>query len=330
MIQKDQKLNPRLFELSVEQAAIRQGFGEGLLEAGEADKNVVVVTADLKESTRVEMFAHKFLERTFDVGVAEQNLAGVGSGLAAMGKIPFIASYAIFSPGRNWEQIRTTICYNNQPVKIAGSHAGLSVGPDGGSHQALEDIALTRVLPNMTVVAPCDAVEAYKATLAVAKHPGPCYLRLAREKTPVITTDSSPFEIGKANILFEAEKAKIGIIACGSLVYQALLAARKLSREGIPVVVLNCHTIKPIDRETIILLAARVEAIITVEEHQRAGGLGGAVAEVLAEDYPKKMAIMGVNDAFGQSGEASELIERYGLGADDIIDTAKSLVGKKK
>jgi len=328
-INSDQKLNPKLWEVSIEMVPTRTGFGEGLLQAGEANKNVVALTADLKDSTKNDSFAKIFPERFVELGVAEQNMAGVASGMAAMGKVPFISSYAVFSPGRNWEHIRTTICYNNANVKIAGHHTGLSVGPDGGSHQALEDIALTRVLPNMTVVAPCDAVEALKATLALAKTVGPAYLRLTREKTPVITTDDSPFEIGKANLLLDADKPQVGIVACGPIIYQALRAAKKLADEHISVVVLNMHTIKPLDKKSLIDLAKRTGALVTVEEHQQAGGLGSAVAECLAEELPTPIEFVAVDDRFGQSGEPMELIEHYGLGTDSIIEKVKLVLARK-
>ena len=274
----------------------------------------------------MDAFAKAFPERFVEMGVAEQNLAAVASGMAAMGKIPFIASYAMFSPGRNWEQIRTTICYNNVPVKIAGSHAGVSVGPDGGTHQAIEDIAIMRVIPRMVVIVPCDATEAKKATLAAAEHPGPVYIRLAREKTPIITTEETPFEIGKAQVFYEASDTPvIGIIACGALVHNTLLAARFLEEEGIGTSVLNLATIKPLDREGVVAFAKKHKAIVTVEEHQAAGGMGSAVAELLAEEYPMPMKIVGVNDRFGQSGTPDELIKHYGLDATSIATAARVL-----
>lgn len=325
-IREDQKLNPKLFEIGIEQVPIRNGYGEGLVEAGKSDENVVALCADLTESTRTEAFAKEFPDRFVEIGVAEQNLATVASGMAAMGKIPFITSYATFSPGRNWEQIRTTVCYNNRPVKIVGSHAGISVGPDGGSHQALEDIAITRVLPRMEVVVPADSIEAKKATLALAKRDAPAYLRLAREKTPVITTEDSPFEVGKANILRDGDEAKVAIIACGQMVYNALLASEKLAEGGIETTVVNLHTIKPIDKETIISVAKKAGRVVTAEEHQMNGGMGSAVAEVLAENHPVKMKLVGVQDKFGQSGAPNELIEHYGLGVDSIIKKVKEII----
>lgn len=315
-----------MFDKDVEQIPIRKGFGEGLVEAGEKNPQVVALSADLTESAQALPFKEKFPNRFVQVGIAEQNLASVASGLAAMGKIPFIASYAMFSPGRNWEQIRTTICYNNRPVKIVGSHAGVSVGPDGGTHQAIEDLALTRILPRMIVLSPCDAIEAKKATLASVDTNTPVYLRLAREKTPVMTTAETPFEIGKAQIFWTSEKPKVGIIATGALLHKALLAAEALEKEGIEVEVMNLSTIKPLDEEAIINLAKKTGKIVTVEEHQIAGGMGSAVAELLAKNFPVPMRFIGVNDEFGQSGTPAELIEHYGMGEKDIMKAVKELV----
>ncbi len=331
MIIPSQQLNPKWSKLAVEQVPIRKGFGQGLLLAAEADPRVVGLCADLTESTQMHLFREKFPARFFELGVAEQNLAATASGLAAMGKIPFISSYATFSPGRNWEQIRTTICYNNQPVKIAGSHAGVSVGPDGGSHQALEDIAITRVLPRLVVVVPADALEAKKATLALAKTAGPAYLRLAREATPIITTDASPFHLGKANLLRDTERLDVAIIACGTLVYQALQAAEALAHEAEPirVAVLNVHTIKPLDRDAIVNIAHHAKAIVTAEEHQRIGGLGGAVAELLSTNYPVPIEFVGVNDQFGQSGAPMELLAHYGLDVTAIKAAVKKVLQRK-
>ena len=319
-------LNPKVFDNDVEQVAIRTGFGEGFLLAGKDNPNVVGLCADLTESTKMNLFKEAFPERFFEVGVAEQNLASVASGMAAMGKVPFISSYAMFSPGRNWEQIRTTICYNNTNVKIAGSHAGVSVGPDGGTHQALEDLAITRVLPRMIVISPCDAIEARKATIAAARAVGPTYIRLAREKTPVITTEATPFEIGKATTLYQgAETPIIGIVATGALVHKALLAARRLEGDGISVKVLNLSTVKPLDQEAIIALARETKAIVTVEEHQIAGGMGSAVAECLVQHCRLRIAFIGVNDRFGQSGKPDELIDYYGMGTESIVQTVKKM-----
>lgn len=330
MLSRDQKINPKVFERDVEQEPIRVGFSRGLLEAGEKDENVVGLCADLTESTQMHLFANKFPKRFIEVGVAEQNLVTVASGMAHMGKIPFVSSYAMFSPGRNWEQIRTTITYNNVPVKIVGSHAGVSVGPDGGTHQAIEDIALMRVLPRMVVVAPCDAIEARKVTLALAENGQPSYLRLAREKTPIITTADSPFEIGKANLLWEKEKPEVAIIVCGGLTHNALVAASELWHQGTNVLVLNVHTIKPMDEKVVIEVARRAGAVVTVEEHQQAGGLGSAVAEVLARNYPVPMEFVGVPDVYGQSGEPAELLAHYGMDVKGIMITVRKLIKRKK
>ncbi len=344
MFTPSQKLNPKLFDADVEQIPIRKGFGEGLLKAAEIDKRIVGLCADLTESTQMLSFKEKFPNRFVEIGVAEQNLVTVASGMAAMGKIPFVSSYAVFSPGRNWEQIRTTVCYNNRPVKIAGSHAGISVGPDGGSHQALEDMAITRVLPRMVVLSPCDAIEARKATMAAAKTDSPTYIRLAREKTPVITTEDSPFEIGKAQILFEGKKQapasrlskegkkghdSVGIIATGALVFKALKVAQKLDAEGKHVIVMNLATIKPLDEDAIIKLAHETNAIVTVEEHQIRGGMGSAVAECLAAHFPVPIEFIGVNDQFGQTGKPDELLEHYGMGEKDIYSAAQRVMLRK-
>jgi transketolase len=312
-------LNPALFDDDVEQIAIRKGFGRGLVLAGEADARVVVLSGDLTESAQAEAFKKKFPGRFVELGVAEQNMASVASGMAAMGKIPFITSYAMFSPGRNWEQVRTTICYNNRPVKIAGSHAGVSVGPDGGTHQAIEDIAITRVLPRMMVICPCDAIEARKATVAAVSTDTPVYLRLARNDTPVITTDDTPFRIGAAQVVWQTPRAKVGIIATGALLHKALLAARSLADDGIAVEVMNLSTVKPLDEGAVVGLAQRAGRIVTVEEHQIFGGMGSAVAECLATHHPVPMRFVGVHDKFGQSGTPEELIEYYGMGRDAII-----------
>ncbi len=324
-------LNPNLFKKEVEQVPIRFGFGEGLLVSGERNKNIVALCADLTGSTKMDLFAKKFPERFFEAGITEQSMASVGSGMAAMGKIPFISSYAMFSPGRNWEQIRTTICYNDSNVKIAGSHAGVSVGPDGGTHQAIEDLAIMRVIPRMTVISPCDSIEAKKATIAAAEMKGPVYIRLAREKTPVITSEETPFAIGKATIFFEPEsKAEVGIIATGALVYNAIMAAKELEKKGINAKVLNVATIKPLDEDAIITLAKEVGAIVSVEEHQIAGGLGAAVSECLSKNYPVPQEFIGVKDLFGQSGKPEELIEYYGMGISHIKEAAQRAWERKK
>ncbi|MBA3732938.1 transketolase family protein [Patescibacteria group bacterium] len=331
MINKSLKLNPKIFKKDVEKVPIRNGFGEGLVLAGENNSQVVGLCADLTESTKMNLFRDKFPDRFVEIGVAEQNLASVASGMAAMGKIPFISSYAMFSPGRNWEQIRTTICYNNRAVIIAGSHAGVSVGPDGGTHQAIEDIALTRVIPKMVVVSPCDYIEARKATLAVAEIGHPVYIRLAREKTAVITTDETPFELGRAVLFYGEEEvhADVGIIATGALVHRALLAAEALKLEGISAKVMNLATIKPLDVESVVNLARTTGCIVTVEEHQIMGGMGSLIAETLAENFPVPIEFIGVRDKFGQSGTQDELIGHYGMNQSHIILAAKKVIGRK-
>lgn len=330
MINKNQKLNPNIFKDDVEQSPIRVGYGDGLLQAGEENSDVVGLCADLRDSTKMNKFADKFPERFIEIGVAEQNLASVASGMAATGKIPFISSYAMFSPGRNWEQVRTTICYNDVPVKIAGSHAGISVGPDGGTHQAIEDIAITRVIPNMVVISPCDMIEARKATLACAKTKEPTYLRLAREETPIITTEETPFEIGKAAIFYDpGEQADVGIIATGALVYKALLVAETLKEKGISVKVMNLATIKPLDEKAIIELAKETGAIVTVEEHQIAGGMGSAVSELLAKSTPTPQEFIGMKDLFGQSGTPDELIKHYEMDEESIKKAVEKVISRK-
>jgi transketolase len=330
MLNPDAKLNPKLFDDDVAQAPTRDGFGTGLVAAGDANANVVALCADLTESTRVETFAKKFPERFFEMGVAEQNMAAVAAGLGITGKIPFIASYATFSPGRNWEQIRTTIAYNDANVKIAGHHAGISVGPDGATHQATEDIAIMRAMPNMKVFIPCDAIEAHKATIAAAQIYGPVYLRFQREKTPIMTTDETPFIPGKAEIFWISKKSDVLIIACGALMYNALLAARELEKEKIGVTILNCHSIKPIDEKKIVELAKKAGAVVTVEEHQVHGGLGGAVAEVLAKHAPTPIEFIGMQDVYGESGQPNELIEKCSMGVKDIKMAAKRVMRRKK
>lgn len=313
-------LNVKVFNDDCEQIPIRKGFGEGLLAIGKTNDTVVALSADLTESTQMHLFKEAFPQRFVEIGVAEQNLATVASGMAAMGKYPFFSSYAMFSPGRNWEQIRTTICYNDVPCVIVGSHAGISVGPDGGTHQAIEDIALMRVLPRMTVLSPCDALQAKAMTLALGAQPRIAYMRLGREKTPVITTEKTPFEIGKGQILFTSEGLPVvALIATGALVAQTLRAAKDLEKKGVRVIVANIHTIKPIDVPLLVQLARQTKAIVTVEEHQIAGGLGSAVAEVLAQHAPTLIEFIGIKDVFGQSGTPQQLIEHYGLGRDAIV-----------
>ena len=311
----------------VAQEPIRSGFGRGLKAAGERDNRIVALCADLTESTKMDAFAKAFPERFIEIGVAEQNLVTVAAGMALAGKIPFVSSYAAFSPGRNWEQIRTTVCLNETNVKIVGSHAGVSVGPDGATHQMLEDIALMRVLPNMRVVVPCDAVEAEKATRALAVTDGGSYLRLAREKSPVITSDATPFALGKAQVFRDG--ADVTIVACGTMVYQSLMAAEMLAKQGIEAEVINAAVIKPLDWHAIVKSAQKTGAVVTAEEGQAAGGLGGAVAEALADHCPVPLARIGVNDQFGQSGKPDELLEHYGLTAPHIAQRVNELLKRK-
>ncbi len=323
------KLSPHLFELSkLEQIPTRDGYGKGVVQAGEENENVVVLCADLTESTRNLWFKEKFPDRFVQCGVHEQFLAAGGAGFAMAGKIPFISSYAMFSPGRNWEQIRTNICLNEVNVKIAGAHAGVSVGPDGATHQAIEDIAIMRPIPNMQIVVPCDAHETRKATLAAARLPGPFYIRFAREKSPVFTTEDTPFEFGKAQLFHEGED--VAIVACGPLVHEALLAAHELEKRKISARVVNVHTIKPLDEQTIVTAAQDCKAIVTVEEHQITGGLGGAVAELLAKTTPTPIEMVGIQNRFGQSGTPRELLEHYGLTAPHIVEACLRVLTRKK
>ena len=330
MINESLKLNTKIFDADVEKVPIRNGFGEGVVRAGEDDPNVVVLCADLTESTRADAFEKKFPGRFFELGVAEQNMATIAAGLGVSGKIPFIASYATFSPGRNWEQIRTTISYNDSNVKIAGHHAGISVGPDGATHQAVEDIATMRVMANMKVFVPCDAIEARKATIAAAKIWGPVYLRYAREGTPVVTTEETNFTPGKAEIFWESKKPQVAIIACGTMVHSALLAAKELEAEKIGVIVVNNHTIKPLDEKKILEVVRKTGAVVTAEEHQVAGGLGGAIAELLVRKNPVPQEFVGLQGVFGESGSPDELIEKYGMGVKDIVKAVRAVLQRKK
>ena len=322
-------LQPNLSLDAIEKVPTRNGFGEGLLEAGKRDEQVVALCCDLTESTKTNVFAEAYPKRFIQIGIAEQNLASVGSGMAAMGKVPFITSYAAFSPGRNWEQIRTTIAYNNSNVKIVGSHAGISVGPDGATHQMTEDLAIMRALPNMIVMAPADVHEARKMTLAAARHVGPVYFRLGRSESPVVTTPETPFEIGKAEMMYtrnEAHSKKIGIVNTGSLLHNSLMAAQALEAEGVGVSVLHMATIKPLDTEALLSFADDHDALVTVEEHQIAGGLGSAVAEYLSGVKPTRIERVGIKDVFGQSGEPNELIAHYGMDTKAIIEAVKRLL----
>ena len=306
----------------------RKGFGKGLLAAGRLNANVVAACADLTESTQISLFRDEFPERFVEIGVAEQNLVTVGAGLAAIGKIPFVASYAAFSPGRNWEQIRTTICLNDRPVKIVGAHTGLYTGKDGATHQMLEDIALMRVLPNMVVMAPCDSIEAEKMTLAMAADPRPNYMRLAREALPTITTSKTPFEIGTAYVYEKG--SDVTIISTGTMTYQALLAAEKLYKDGIEAEVVHVPTIKPLDTDTVLKSVRKTGCVVTIEEAQINGGLGGAIAELLGEECPVPLKRIGMQDHFGESGDPAELFTHFGLDAKHIVMAAHLVIDRKK
>ncbi len=305
----------------------RDGFGKGLAEAGEENQNLWVLTADVTESTRVNWFSEKFPKRFIQIGIAEQNMAGVAAGVAACGKTAVMSSFSAFSPGRNWDQIRVSICYSDTDVKICSTHAGLTVGPDGATHQALEDVAMLRALPNMTIVVPCDAEQARRATKAVIGVRGPTYMRFSREKAAVFTTDKTPFEIGKANVYREGKD--VAIIACGFEVYESLKAAESLSKEGIDCTVIDCHTIKPIDQNTIVESARKTRLIVTVEEHQINGGLGSAVAEVLSENNTgARLVRHGIMDTFCESGDAKDLLKKYKLDATGIAEVVREAVKK--
>jgi transketolase len=313
---------------SIVQVPTRNGFGEGLIEAGKANRNVVAICADLAESTRMEGFKKACPDQYIAIGVAEQLLVAMAGGLAAAGKIPWIASYAMFNPGRSWEQVRTIMALNDTNVKIAGAHAGVSVGPDGATHQAVEDIAIMRVIPHMTVVVPCDSVQTKKATIALSERWGPSYLRFAREKSAVFTMDETPFEIGKAQVFREGND--VAIIACGILVYNALVAADELAKsDGIHCRVVNNHTVKPMDEEAIVDAAQACGTVVTVEEHQVHGGMGSRVAEILAAKHPVPIEFIGVQDKFGQSGDPVELIEHYGMGTAAIKEAVRKALARK-
>lgn len=333
MLNSDIKLRSDIFSKDVTQKPLRDGYGEGVVSAGEADDNVVVLCADLSESTRSHHFREKFPERFFELGVAEQNLAAVAAGFGVSGFTPFISSYAMFSPGRAWEQIRTTICYNDANVKVMGHHAGVSVGPDGATHQAIEDVAIMRTLPNMKVFVPVDMLEAKKTVIAVSKFYGPAYVRLAREKTPILTTEDTPFVPGKAYELWQpknkTKKMDVAIIGAGPILFEALLAARELEKDKLNVSVLNLHTVKPLDENKIISLAKKAGRVVTVEEHQLMGGIGSAIAEVLARHFPVPVEFVGVQDVFGQSGSPAELFHHYGLDKAAIISAVHKVLKRK-
>lgn len=330
MLSADNHISKKTFDADVERKPTRDGFGTGLMHLGTTNPDVVVLSADLKESTRCEAFANNYPKRFFECGVAEQNMITIAAGLGVSNKIPFAASYAVFSPGRNWEQIRTTIAYNDANVKIAGHHAGISTGPDGATHQAIEDIATMRVMPNMRVIVPIDALEAHKATIAASQIWGPIYLRFARDASPVITSEQTPFIPGKAYTLWESRKPQAVIIGCGPILHQALLAAKELDKEKIGTVVLNSHTVKPLDAKKIAELAKKYGAVVTVEEHNVLGGLGGAVAECLAKHQPTPIEFVGMADIFGESGKPAELLKKYNLDKDAVKEAVKKAIRRKK
>jgi len=329
MLNKDLKLNEKMFDEKPEVDATRSGYGKGLEILGEEDPNIVVLSADLTESTKAEGFAKKWPERFFEMGVAEQNMAAVAAGLGVSGKTAFISSYATFSPGKNWETIRTTIVYNQSNVKIAGHHAGIMTGPDGATHQATEDIASVRAWPNIDIFVPCDAIEGQKATIAAGKTNKPAYIRFSRDKTPIMTTDETPFDPGKIQIYWATEKPQVVIFGIGWLLYQALLAAKELEQEKINVLVANVATIKPIDESTIIDLAKQTGAAVSVEDHQVAGGLGSIIAEVLARNNPTPQEFVGLQDTFGESGTPTELIKKYKMDKDAIKEAVKRVISRK-
>jgi len=330
MLNSDLKLNPKIFNNDVEKKATREGFGEALFKLGSSNKEVVVLSADLSESTKADKFAKAFPNRYIECGVAEQNMIAVAAGLAVSGKIPFAASYAVFSPGKNWETVRTTVIYNNANVKIAGHHSGIVTGPDGATHQATEDVAILRAFPGIKIFCPCDALQAEKVTLESARINGPVYLRFSRHNSPVITTDQTPFEEGKIYTYWRSENPKSTIFATGHMLYQALLAAMELEKEGINVLVANVLTIKPLYEETIVELAKQAGAVVTCEDHQVAGGMGSAIAETLAKYHPTPMEFIGIKDTFAESGQADELIEKYSLSKNSIKEAVKKVVAKTK
>lgn len=329
MLNQDLKLNQKLFDADAPQKPTRDGYGEALVQLGDTNPNVVVLTGDLSESTRCDAFEKKYPDRFFDCGVAEQNMAAVAAGFGVSGKIAFISSYATFSPGKNWETIRTTIVYNQSNVKIAGHHSGIITGPDGATHQATEDIAITRCWPNMQVYVPCDAIEAKKTTIASADIVGPVYLRFTRDKTPVMTTEETPYAAGKIQTFWVSDNPVATIFGTGHLLYYALLAAKELEAEGINVLVANVSCIKPMDEDSAVELAEKTGAAISVEDHQVTGGLGGALSEVFARKHPTPMEFIGLQNTFAESGSPKELIEKYHLGKDSIKQAVKNVLQRK-
>ncbi len=311
-----------------EQVPTRFGYGDALIEMGKTNPNVVVLGADLSSSLRVDIFAKQFPDRFVELGIAEQDMMCIAGGLSLVGKIPFVSTYGVFAIGRAWDQLRTSVAYANLNVKIGSGHSGVSVGPDGATHQALEDVALARVLPNVTVIAPADYHETFKATVAAAQIEGPVVVRFGREKVPVITTKETPFEVGKAEIFRDG--SDVSVVACGVMVYEALMAARMLEAKGVSVQVINCHTIKPLDKAAIVGAAKKTGALVTAEEHQVTAGLGSAVAELVSQEWPVPVRMVGVMDRFGESGQPAELMKKFGLTRDDIVAAIEAVLRMKK
>lgn len=328
MLNPNLNLNEKIFSEDVQKDSTRTGYGTGIVELGEKDPNVVVLSADLTESTKADKFAKKYPDRFFQVGVAEQNMAAIAAGMGVSGKTVFISSYATFSPGKNWETIRTTIVYNNSNVKIAGHHAGTMTGPDGATHQATEDIASVRAWPGIKIIVPCDSIQANKATIASASEYGPYYLRFSRDKSVIMTTESTPFKTGDAQTFWVSENPKAVIFATGYMTYYALVAAKKLEEEGINTLVTNIHTIKPLDENTVIEQAKQTSAVVTVEDHQIAGGLGGAISEILSQNHPTAMEFIGMRDTFGESGKPEEILGKYKMDTDAIYNAVKKVINK--
>lgn len=329
MLNPDLKLNDKIFDEDVAKDATRSGYGEGLSALGETNKNVVALSADLTESTKADKFAKTYPERFFEIGVAEQNMAAIAAGLGVSGKTAFISSYATFSPGKNWETVRTTIVYNNSNVKVAGHHSGTMTGPDGATHQATEDIASVRAWPNIKIVVPCDSIQGAKATFASGEDYGPYYLRFSRDKTPIMTTNETPYEMGKGQTFWVSDNPQAVIFATGYMTYYALLAAKKLDEDGVKVLVTNIHTIKPLDNDLIIEQVKKTGAAVSVEDHQIAGGLGGAISELLAQNLPSPMEFVGMRDVFGESGSPEELLKKFEMDSDSIIKAVKKVIARK-
>ena len=311
----------------LEKKPTRIGYGEGLVELGKRNQNVVVLGADITNSTNAGMFRDAYPDRFFSIGIAEQDMVGTAAGLALVGKVPFASTYGVFASGRCWDQIRTTVCYSNLNVKIGGAHGGISVGPDGATHQALEEISIMRCLPGMTVVVPCDAIETKKATIAVGETHGPAYIRFGREAVPIVTEENTPFEIGKAHM--HKDGTDVTIFACGVMVYESLEAAKQLEQEGISVQVINLHTIKPLDEKAIIENAKKTGAVVTAEEHQIYGGMGSAVAEVLVRNHPVPVEMVAIMDRFGESGDPDELMAEFGVTHKEVYDAVKKVLKRK-